>query len=133
MFNIYLNNSFRHFIKMSSLLTHNAELLFKKVILLDMNDVPYNHLQRLSSCYGMKLLLIQLLIKGCPSVRRNRHLQTYILRRLIANMPTLWYQCALDFVSTGQCATAIVWLKRAIKSCHLPSRALMTWMLLYCR
>jgi TPR repeat protein len=115
---------------MSFLLTQNAELLLRKLILLDMNDVPYNRRQLLSSYCGMKLFLIKQLTQGCPSTRDKSYLMKYILQRLIANMPASLYKNALALVSTGQCATAIVHLKQAIIRGHLPSRALKAWLLI---
>ena len=70
--------------------------------------------------YSIKVLLAQRFVQDYPSNRYSSSLMRYILRHLIANMPTLLYQRALDLVSTGQCATAIVWLKRAITSKHFP-------------
>ncbi len=115
---------------MSFLLTQNAELLLRKLILLDMNDVPYNRRQLLSSYCGMKLFLIKQLTQGCPSTRDKSYLMKYILRRITANMPASLYQYALTLVSTGQCATVMVHLNRAIIRGHLPSRALKAWLLI---
>lgn len=111
------------------LFTRNALEYYKNMmqIIIAQNEPLSRRLQL--DLYSIKVLLAQRFIRDYPSNRYSSYLMSYILRHLIANMPTLWYQCALDFVSTGQCATAIVWLKRAIKSCHLPSRALMAFML----
>ena len=113
---------------MSFLLTQNAELLFRKLILLDINDVPYNRRQLLSSYSDIMRFLIKLLTQGCPSTRDRSCLMKYIIQRIIANMPAALYQHALALVSTGQCAAAIVHLNRAIIRGHLPSRALVAWM-----
>jgi TPR repeat protein len=119
---------------MSSLLTIENKLsLWQKLIIADINDVRYNSRLLLSSCCGMKLLLIKLLTKGCPNARRMRHLQILVLQRIIANMPAALYQYALALVSTGQCATAMIHLNRAIIRGHLSSRAIKAWMLLYGR
>ena len=116
---------------MPFLLTVKYDLsLWRKVINADTQDVLHSIQQRLSSCYGMKIFFINLLLKGCPSVRRNRHLQIYILRRLIANMPAALYQHALALVSTGQCSAAMIRLDLAIIRRHSPSRALLAHMLI---
>jgi hypothetical protein len=116
---------------MSFLLMQKAELLLlKKLILLDMDDVPYNRRQLLSSYCGMKLFLIKLLTKGCPNTRRMIHLQILVLQRIIANMPASLHKNALALVSTGQCATVMVHLKQAIIRGHLPLRALKAWLMI---
>jgi TPR repeat protein len=104
--------------------------LLQKLTYADSKDVLYNHRQRNSSCFGMKLLLIQLLTQGCPSTRDRSYLMKYILQRLIANMPAALYRYALILVSTGQCANAVIQLNRAIIRGHLPSRALMSQMMI---
>jgi TPR repeat protein len=115
---------------MSYLLTQNAELLLRKLILLDMDDVPYNCRQLLSSYRDIMLFLIKLLTQGCPSTRDRSYLMKYILRHIIANMPAALYQHALALVSIGQCATAMIHINRAIIRGHLPSRALKAWLLI---
>jgi hypothetical protein len=115
---------------MSSLLTQNAELLLIKLIIADVNDVPYSLKKILFSCFGMKIYIIQLLTQGCPSTRDKSYLMKYILQRLIANIPAALYQYALALVSTGQCAAAMVHLNRSIIRGHLPSCALKAWMLI---
>ena len=115
---------------MSSLLTVESELsLWRKLIKDDMNDVSHGPIERLSSCYGMKIFLIKLLVQGCSSSKHNRVFIIHILRRIIVNIPATFYQHALTLVATGQCDTAMVYLKRAITKGHLPSRALMSFML----
>jgi len=103
--------------------------LWQKLIIADINDVPYNRRQLLSSCRGMKLLLIKLLTKGCLNARRMRHLQILVLQRIIANMPAALYNHAMSLVATGQCAAAMAYLNLAADRGHLPSRALMAHML----
>jgi hypothetical protein len=114
---------------MSSLL--KAELLtYRRLACTDIQDASHSLQQRITSFYGMKLMLIQLWIKGCTSVRHNRRLQIYIVRRLIAKRPTALYQHALTLVSTGECAAAMVLLDIAITKSHLLSYAPMAHLLM---
>jgi hypothetical protein len=115
---------------MSLLLTDkNIFLLWRKVSNADTQDVSLSIQQRLSSFYGIKLMLIQRFLQGCSRLRHNRYLQTYILRRLIANMPAALYRYALVLLSTEQCA-AMIHLNRSIIRGHLPSRATKAWILI---
>ena len=96
------------FLRMSLELTDkNIFSLWRKVSNADTQDVSLSIQQRLSSFYAIKLMLIQRFLQGCSRLRHNRHLQTYILRRLIANMPAALYRYALVLLSTEQCAAAM--------------------------
>jgi hypothetical protein len=107
--------------------------VWRQLVRADMHDVLYGRKQQLSSYDSMKSFLIVQLIKSCSYAKHMIHLYTLILRRIIANMPAALYKYALAFVSTGQCATAMIHLNRAIIRGHSPSRALKAWMLLYGR
>lgn len=104
-------------------------LNIKKIINADAKDVPLGRKQQLYLNSSMKLLLTQLLAQNCPSNRDKSYLMEHILRRIIANMPVALYQYALTLVATGQCAAAMAYLNLAITRGHLPSRALMAYML----
>jgi hypothetical protein len=113
---------------MSLLLTDkNIFLLWRKVSNTDTQDVSLSIQQRLSSFYGIRLMLIQRFLQGCL---RLRHIQTYILRRLIANMPAALYQYSLVLLSTEQCAAAMIHLNRAIILRHFPSCATKAWIMI---
>jgi TPR repeat protein len=53
-----------------------------------------------------------------------------VLKRFISKLPAALYQQALALVTTGQCAAALIPLTRAITLKHLPSRALLAWLML---
>ena len=119
---------------MSLLLTDtNIFLLWRKVSNADTQDVSHSIQQRLFSLYGIKLMLIQRFLQDGPRLRQNRYLQTYIIRRLIANMPAALYRYALTLLSTEQCAAAMIHLDRAIIREHLPSCATKAWILINSR
>jgi TPR repeat protein len=103
--------------------------VWKLLALADMKDVPYRRNQQLSSCYAMKLYLVQQLLRGFSHGKQNKRLFTIILQRFISKMPAALYQHALALVATGQCAAALIPLNRAIALKHLPSRALLAHML----
>ena len=88
----------------------NVLKVWKLLVLADMKYVLYRRYQQLSSCYGAKWFLVQQLLKRLTNVRQNNLLFTIILQRIIANMPAALYQNALELVSTGQCATALIHL-----------------------
>ena len=102
---------------------------WKLLVLADIKDVPYRRIQQLYSCYGMKMFIVQQLLRGFSHGKQNKRLFTMILQRFISKMPAALYQHALALVATGQCAAALIPLNRAIALKHLPSRALLAHML----
>jgi len=114
---------------MSSILTQKAklELLLRMLIKSDSSNVLLDI--RLLSFFTLRSLLIQKLA-GCFKNRHMRYLEAHILRYIIANLPAALYRHALTLDATGQCAIAMIYLKRAIYLGHLPSRALKAWMLI---
>ena len=103
--------------------------VWKLLALADMKDVPYRRNQQLSSCYAMKLSLVQQLLRGFSHGKLNKRLFTIILQRFISKIPAALYKQALALVATGQCAAALIPLNLAIALKHLPSRALLAHML----
>jgi TPR repeat protein len=97
--------------------------------LADMRDVSYRRKQQLSSCYGIKMFIVQQLLRRFINVKQNKRLSTIILQRIISKMPAALYKQALALVATGQCASALIPLNLAITLKHLPSRALLAHML----
>lgn len=102
---------------------------WKLLVLADIKDVPYRRIQQLYSCYGMKMFIIQQLLRRYLNVKQKNRLFTIILQRIISKMPAALYQHALALVAIGQCAAALIPLNRAIALKHLPSRALLAHML----
>ena len=108
--------------------------LLKKLIKDDNLDVSHSRLQQLNYYFfSMRLFIALRFFTGCPSTRYMKHLHKLIIQRLITNVPPILYQHGLALAATGQCAAAMVHLNRAIPSGHLPSRALMAWMMIESR
>ena len=61
-------------------------LKIKDIINADAKDVPLGRQQQLELYSSLKILLIKLLLKGCPSIRCYRTMERLIKQRLISGL-----------------------------------------------